>query len=205
MHRLGTSPLPRTPRLPTCSALAARSLVRDTVTSCKGGATCLLDGKKPCAAGSYCTRCNSGTGNSGQCAACTAPCAACSSATTCTACTAPRILAGGACVLPAPTKYASIICENASGTLSCASGAISVASSRYGRWVTDTSVCPYSNLADNYHASCPATDIEAAILAYAKSVCDGKSVCTLTPTNGIAGDPCEGIYKYLETTFTCTS
>merc|ERR1712142_1103931 len=36
-----------------------------------------------------------------------------------------------------------------------------------------------------------------------KSLCNGKSSCTINPSNGVYGDPCGGTVKYVEITYFC--
>ncbi|CAH1274713.1 ADGRL2 [Branchiostoma lanceolatum] len=49
-----------------------------------------------------------------------------------------------------------------------------------------------------------ATDCEAAgSLQIVKSACDGLTSCTVQADNGLFGDPCRGVRKYLEITYNC--
>ena len=50
-----------------------------------------------------------------------------------------------------------------------------------------------------------ATDkcIAASSLTATKFLCDGKASCTLSASNGVYGDPCVSVYKYLEVRYKC--
>uniref|UniRef100_A0A8C4IG15 SUEL-type lectin domain-containing protein n=1 Tax=Dicentrarchus labrax TaxID=13489 RepID=A0A8C4IG15_DICLA len=79
-----------------------------------------------------------------------------------------------------------------------ASGVISVQTALYGR--ADTETCsdgrPPQQLA-NTKCSQPGT------VDVLRKSCDGKKVCEINTKTIMTSDPCYGIYKYLETTYTC--
>ncbi|XP_038570789.1 L-rhamnose-binding lectin SML-like [Micropterus salmoides] len=82
--------------------------------------------------------------------------------------------------------------------LSCESGVIFVQTALYGR--ADKTTCsegrPPQQLA-NTQCSHPDT------LDIMRKRCNGKRVCELNTNTFRASDPCIGIYKYLDTTYTC--
>ncbi|XP_032375875.1 L-rhamnose-binding lectin SML isoform X1 [Etheostoma spectabile] len=81
--------------------------------------------------------------------------------------------------------------------LSCDTGVISVQTALYGR--SDTVTCsegrPPAQLANTQCSLAGTVDV-------LKNRCDGKRQCELN-INVFTTDPCYGIYKYLETTYTC--
>lgn len=82
--------------------------------------------------------------------------------------------------------------------LSCASGVIVVQTALYGRLNRET--CsegrPQNELSN---IACSQT----GTLDLLKKRCDGKKVCEVNANVFRFSDPCYGIYKYLETTYTC--
>nr|XP_057940504.1 rhamnose-binding lectin-like isoform X2 [Doryrhamphus excisus] len=82
--------------------------------------------------------------------------------------------------------------------LKCASGVISVREGLYGR--TDPEICsegrPPQQLADTECSQEGAVDV-------LKTRCNGKKRCELNVDVFRTSDPCPGIFKYLDTNFTC--
>ena len=76
--------------------------------------------------------------------------------------------------------------------IDCNRGIIDVSYALYARQ-------DYSNCG-NQDWYCAADGILEAI----KLECDGKASCNVTVNNGIVGDPCGGVPKYLEVTYSCT-
>ena len=87
------------------------------------------------------------------------------------------------------------LCEGSSQTISCSSGStLDVTSAMYGR--------------QTYWHSC-GTDFTycsaSGALSTTESACDGRSSCTISASNGVYGDPCGGVGKYLTVSYSCTS
>ncbi|XP_028435614.1 L-rhamnose-binding lectin SML-like [Perca flavescens] len=82
--------------------------------------------------------------------------------------------------------------------LSCDDGVIRVRRALYGRAdaVTCSEGIPRAQLA-NTHCS------QAGTVDVVKGRCDGERECELNNNDFSTSDPCSGIYKYLETTYTC--
>ncbi|KAM9855151.1 L-rhamnose-binding lectin SML-like [Aulostomus maculatus] len=93
----------------------------------------------------------------------------------------------------------AITCQGNNGhRLNCDRGVIVVQSSLYGR--ASREICglgrPSSELV-NTQCSLPGT------LELVKNRCDGKQTCELSASVVSTSDPCRGIFKYLETNYTC--
>ncbi|XP_035015345.2 L-rhamnose-binding lectin SML [Hippoglossus stenolepis] len=89
------------------------------------------------------------------------------------------------------------ICENSEANLHCEDGqVIFVYGADYGR--RDRTTCSYrrpeSNL-QNVLCSSPTKKVAES--------CNGKSSCRVRAVNSVFGDPCFGIIKYLEVSYTC--
>uniref|UniRef100_A0A3P9DP07 SUEL-type lectin domain-containing protein n=1 Tax=Maylandia zebra TaxID=106582 RepID=A0A3P9DP07_9CICH len=82
--------------------------------------------------------------------------------------------------------------------LSCDNGVIIVQAAMYGR--TDAQICSDGIPADQL-ANTQCFQIDT--LKDVKSRCDGKKVCEISTNSFRTSDPCSGIYKYLDTTYTC--
>ncbi|XP_037629206.1 L-rhamnose-binding lectin SML-like [Sebastes umbrosus] len=82
--------------------------------------------------------------------------------------------------------------------LNCENGVISVQAALYGR--ADTETCsegkPPQQLSDTKCSQQGTTDV-------LRKRCDGKKWCELNTNAVRTSDPCRGIYKYLETNYTC--
>ena len=72
---------------------------------------------------------------------------------------------------------------------------LSVISANFGRTVK-AGICPHQYMNnDNCYAS--------KSLFIVKQKCGGKTLCSINAKRDIFGDPCPGIYKYLEVNFRC--
>ncbi|KAM4562509.1 L-rhamnose-binding lectin SML-like [Odontesthes bonariensis] len=82
--------------------------------------------------------------------------------------------------------------------LSCDTGVISVQSALYGR--ADRETCSEGitqQQLDNTRCS------QEGTVDVIKNRCDGKKVCEIRTTVVHTSDPCRGIFKYLDTNYTC--
>ena len=90
----------------------------------------------------------------------------------------------------------TVICEGATGQLSCSNGrVIKVLFANYGR--LDAHTCPHHTASDN--TNCRAENS----LARAQESCQDKANCQLQAKNGIFGEPCKKIRKYLLVNYRC--
>ncbi|XP_056305576.1 L-rhamnose-binding lectin CSL1 [Danio aesculapii] len=89
-----------------------------------------------------------------------------------------------------PSKR-SITCENTQSVIVCDSGVILVHYANYGR--RDLSICPHK-LAKTPNCFSPQT-------SSLRSRCNGKKSCSLSASNSLYSDPCPGVNKYLEVTY----
>ncbi|XP_055043642.2 L-rhamnose-binding lectin CSL3 [Misgurnus anguillicaudatus] len=90
-----------------------------------------------------------------------------------------------------PSKRA-VICEHNQNEISCDSGLILIQYANYGR--RDRTTCP------NQHAT---SDCYSSQIKRLQSSCNGRRTCSLFASNSVFGDPCYGVYKYLEVTYSC--
>uniref|UniRef100_A0A3B1IRB8 Si:ch211-66i15.5 n=1 Tax=Astyanax mexicanus TaxID=7994 RepID=A0A3B1IRB8_ASTMX len=88
----------------------------------------------------------------------------------------------------------SVICEYAEGEISCDSGVIFIHHANYGR--RDRTTCPHK-LATTSDCYFPQT-------FSLRSRCNGKKSCRLSASNHVFSDPCHGVHKYLEVTYSCS-
>ncbi|XP_042264278.1 rhamnose-binding lectin-like [Thunnus maccoyii] len=90
-----------------------------------------------------------------------------------------------------------ITCEHSVAHLHCDEGqVISVYHANYGR--TDQTTCSYKRSASqtgNIDCINPTSKVAES--------CDGENSCTIVASNSVFGDPCAGIYKYLEVAYVC--
>ncbi|XP_070537090.1 adhesion G protein-coupled receptor L2-like [Ptychodera flava] len=93
-------------------------------------------------------------------------------------------------------------CEDSEANLACATGTIHVLSANYGR--TRSDVCHNLGTSNmGYYAN---TDcIGASSHSTVSEECDGTASCSVSVKNTIFGDPCGGIVKYLNVSYTCLS
>ncbi|XP_039656384.1 rhamnose-binding lectin-like [Perca fluviatilis] len=89
-------------------------------------------------------------------------------------------------------------CEGNVQRLSCDAGVITVLTALYGRAdaVTCSEGIPPSLLANTQCSQVGTVDV-------VKKGCDGKNECKLNINVFFTSDPCYGIFKYLDTTYTC--
>ena len=69
---------------------------------------------------------------------------------------------------------------------------------QYGRF--DAATCPPKATMGIYTEKCNASK---DVLTAAKSACDGKQTCSYSASNKVAGDPCNGVYKYTRVQYSC--
>ncbi|KAK2885414.1 hypothetical protein Q8A67_016251 [Cirrhinus molitorella] len=86
----------------------------------------------------------------------------------------------------------AINCEGTQSVITCEKGNIAVHHANYGR--RDTGVCPY--ILAIQHCYFPQT-------FSMRSRCNGKRSCHLYASNAVFSDPCYGVPKYLEVTYSC--
>ncbi|XP_036446738.1 L-rhamnose-binding lectin CSL3-like [Colossoma macropomum] len=86
-----------------------------------------------------------------------------------------------------------VVCEDQQDMITCESGVIFIHHANYGR--RDLTICPLegANLSNCY--SPQTTNLSLR--------CNGKSYCKLRASNDVFSDPCYGIHKYLEVTYSC--
>jgi len=103
-------------------------------------------------------------------------------------------------------KGFEVACENknkqfgpSSAEMACEDGEeISVDVAQYGRW--DGATCPPKSFMGIYTGKCADSK---DVLADAKAKCDGKQTCSYSASNAVAGDPCNGVYKYTRAKYSC--
>ncbi|XP_048096601.1 L-rhamnose-binding lectin CSL1-like [Alosa alosa] len=88
----------------------------------------------------------------------------------------------------------SVTCENNQNAISCAKGSLFIHHANYGR--RDRLTCPHK-LAKTSHCYHSQTD-------NLHGRCNGKKSCQLHASNAVFSDPCHGVNKYLEVTYSCT-
>ncbi|XP_062396247.1 L-rhamnose-binding lectin CSL3 [Sardina pilchardus] len=88
----------------------------------------------------------------------------------------------------------SVTCEHMQNVISCEEGSLIIHHANYGR--REILTCPhrYAKTSHCYHSQ---TD-------NLRSRCNGKESCQLHASNAVFSDPCPGVYKYLEVTYSCT-
>lgn len=90
------------------------------------------------------------------------------------------------CVVRKPSNVA---CEHQTLSLRCSRGKVlKIRSANYGR--TTSSYCTGAN---SHVRNCKAS----SSLSKVRAACDNKPSCSLRALNGLFGDPCRGVYKYL--------
>nr|5H4S_A Chain A, L-rhamnose-binding lectin [Toxopneustes pileolus] len=86
-------------------------------------------------------------------------------------------------------------CEGKSLDLECPEGyIISVNYANYGR--NSPGICPHKS------SNAPPCSASSS-LRIINEHCDGRSSCSVHATNDVFGDPCRGVYKYLEVDYSC--
>ena len=87
------------------------------------------------------------------------------------------------------------VCEWGSLTIFCGAGEkIRIDYALYGRLTRR--ICSQHN---TQHTGCRSGSSMAVVMNH----CHGRQSCRLEATNGWFGDPCHGIFKYLEVRYTC--
>ena len=107
------------------------------------------------------------------------------------------------CFLVSGIETTAIICEDKNGTVSCEGTAIlSILYANYGR--TSRNICSHFPIVTLTFLSTPTTRCGAPnSLSVITDLCQNETVCTLTSSNFVFGDPCPGLYKYLEVRYDC--
>ncbi|XP_070563607.1 uncharacterized protein [Ptychodera flava] len=97
----------------------------------------------------------------------------------------------------ADSTYTTSICENSQAILRCPSpgDTMHIVSANYGR--TDDRTCVRGQLVSE--TSC-ISDTSFHII-YDR--CEGRTTCVIPANNGVFGDPCPGVRKYLEVKYSC--
>ena len=94
------------------------------------------------------------------------------------------------------------ICEMKTNTISCAQTpgtTLRITLANYGRTSAEKCKHPYGIERLHNNTNCMANNS----LSVVKHLCEYKASCTLTADNSIFGEPCYGVYKYLEIGFKC--
>jgi hypothetical protein len=125
------------------------------------------------------------------CTACATGCTSCTSANVCTACSAGFTLSGGRC------NSLGTACGSATEgnnmTVSCPAGQI-ITSVDFASYGTPTGACG---------GYTPSSCHSGTSLAQVRTACLDKNSCTVSATNGVFGDPCNGTVKLLDVQVTC--
>ena len=88
-------------------------------------------------------------------------------------------------------------CESGNLTITCSdtpNTTLHILWAHYGR--TSTDYCYEKGPTSTYCAACNSSSIVAGLCQYEVS-------CTINASNTVFGDPCHGIYKYLEVGYEC--
>ncbi|KAJ8042979.1 Adhesion G protein-coupled receptor L2 [Holothuria leucospilota] len=88
------------------------------------------------------------------------------------------------------------VCEHDKLNITCEEGEIRIHFALYGRY--NSKDCRDEQY-QNYETRC-ASDIS---LEEVKERCENKSNCSVPAENSVFGDPCYGVYKYLEVKYSC--
>jgi len=88
------------------------------------------------------------------------------------------------------------VCERKAKTIHCNHGHIRITRALYGR--TSSHICPHGSGVRKTR-SCRARGAVSKV----RHNCNNKKRCTLRASNGVFGDPCGGIFKYLDVTYQC--
>uniref|UniRef100_H2ZLI8 SUEL-type lectin domain-containing protein n=1 Tax=Ciona savignyi TaxID=51511 RepID=H2ZLI8_CIOSA len=105
------------------------------------------------------------------------------------------VLACFVCVATAYEISSADFCENSRGNLGCLPGQVMVIRDAiYGRESAEP--CEGGK---NSHTICSANGVKE----YVTNKCQGKQRCYLESNNGLFGDPCKDVSKYLHVEFWC--
>ena len=94
------------------------------------------------------------------------------------------------------------ICEMKTNTISCSQTlgtTLHIVHANYGRTSAERCQHPYGMESLHNNTSC----IANSSLSVVQGLCEDKISCTLTADNSLFGEPCYGVYKYLEVDFEC--
>lgn len=86
-----------------------------------------------------------------------------------------------------------VTCEGQHNGIRCEKGTIYVHHANYGR--RDRSICP--------HRLATTSDCYSPQTYSMRSRCTGRKTCEFSATNSAFSDPCHGVHKYLEVTYSC--
>ena len=90
------------------------------------------------------------------------------------------------------------VCQNQVSYIGCPKNSkLRVAYANYGR--TDNHICPIQGSKPNTNC------ISSTSLAKTKWKCNGYSLCRLSASAAVLGDPCSGTWKYLHVRFDCVN
>lgn len=99
-----------------------------------------------------------------------------------------------------------MVCEHRTVHLSCPGGKlISIQSATYGRSKNNFKTCYRGSLRNILTRlrvairSCRSGRSHSKMAQY----CNGKQRCSVAASNGIFGDPCRGVFKYLQVNYIC--
>ncbi|XP_067311526.1 L-rhamnose-binding lectin CSL3-like [Pseudorasbora parva] len=87
----------------------------------------------------------------------------------------------------------TVTCEYQTSVIDCEVGVLSIHYANYGR--RDLETCPHK-LATT--SACYSPQTSSLV-----SSCNGKKSCQLNASNSVFYDPCVGVHKYLEVTYSC--
>ncbi|XP_051947232.1 L-rhamnose-binding lectin CSL2-like [Xyrauchen texanus] len=88
-------------------------------------------------------------------------------------------------------------CEGETASPTCAQGTIKVLAANFGR--TNTTACSTGwSVTQLSNIQCT-KDISVSLA----SQCDGNQNCSIIVNTAVFGDPCPGIYKYMNVSYTC--
>uniref|UniRef100_A0A8B9HKZ9 SUEL-type lectin domain-containing protein n=1 Tax=Astyanax mexicanus TaxID=7994 RepID=A0A8B9HKZ9_ASTMX len=98
------------------------------------------------------------------------------------------------------TTETSVTCEGSTAVLTCGSGVLKIDSANYGR--TDPTTCsagrPTSQITKT---DCYSSNTLSVVKT--RSVCDGKTTCSVPASNSVFSDPCVNTYKFLIIKYFC--
>ena len=90
------------------------------------------------------------------------------------------------------------VCQNQVSYIGCPKNSkLRVAYANYGR--TDNHICPVQGSKPNTNC------ISSTSLAKTKWNCNGYSLCKLSPSDAVFGDPCPDTWKYIHVRFDCVN
>ncbi|XP_070560816.1 L-rhamnose-binding lectin CSL3-like isoform X1 [Ptychodera flava] len=94
-----------------------------------------------------------------------------------------------------------IICENKNTTIGChnRNHVMTIKYANYGRLSEDVCFHPYGSEQLHNDTNCRAENSTEIV----RNLCQGKNNCHPKVNNVVFGDPCYGVYKYLEVDFSC--